>query len=309
MWENPKLDWKTNPHNPIKDDFNRIEGNIDFLKTDIETKKGAIVDALNDVGIFAALADTHAQLAGKIMAAEKTGIVLTPGMADVPIPKGIYDIGGGKVIGDSNLKSSNILIGKSIFGVEGSAGNSVHGCQKYTTPGLYSSTVPDGVTSLYLYIVGAGGGGGGGRRYDNRGSGGGGGAGGTYIDVVSVTPGQTFNVQVGAGGAGGISDNTNPTGGSSGEDSCVGSYIAYGGKGGKAGQHSAGGAGGAGGNGGGIAGFKGADGLTGVYNSDDQGSLTGTYMGIPGPNPGSGGNGVLYGTATNGADGIVIITY
>jgi len=47
-WQNPKTDWVTNPKNPIAEDFNRIEGNIDFLKQEIETKKGAIVDALND---------------------------------------------------------------------------------------------------------------------------------------------------------------------------------------------------------------------------------------------------------------------
>ena len=118
-WQNPKTDWVTNPKNPIAEDFNRIEGNIDFLKQDIETKKGAIVDALNEVGISADLTDTHAQLAGKIMAAEKTGVVLTPGAADVPIPKGIYDTGGGKVIGDPDLIAGNIKQGINIFGVEG----------------------------------------------------------------------------------------------------------------------------------------------------------------------------------------------
>jgi hypothetical protein len=65
-WQNPKLDWKTNPHNPLPDDFNRIEGNIDFLKQDIETKKGLIVDAINDMNQPATIADTHAQLANKI---------------------------------------------------------------------------------------------------------------------------------------------------------------------------------------------------------------------------------------------------
>ena len=118
-WQNPKLDWVTNPKNPVAEDFNRIEGNIDFLKTDIETKKGAIVDALNEVGISADLTDTHAQLAGKIMAAEKTGVVLTPGTADVSIPKGIYDTGGGKVIGDPDLIAGNIKQGINIFGVAG----------------------------------------------------------------------------------------------------------------------------------------------------------------------------------------------
>jgi hypothetical protein len=118
-WQNPKLDWKTNPHNPIPDDFNRIEGNIDFLKTDIETKKGAIVNALNAVGISASLTDSYAELSAKIAAAEKVGVVLTPGTTDVPIPKGIYNIGGGKVLGDPDLIAGNIKQGINIFGVAG----------------------------------------------------------------------------------------------------------------------------------------------------------------------------------------------
>ena len=78
------------------------------------------MDALNDVGISSVLADTHAQLATKITTAKKTGVVLTPGAVDVPIPKGIYDADGGKVLGDPDLIASNILSGKSIFGVPGS---------------------------------------------------------------------------------------------------------------------------------------------------------------------------------------------
>jgi hypothetical protein len=65
-WTSPKLDWLTNPVNPTPTDLDRIEGNIDFLKTDIETKKGEIVDALNAVGITASLTDTYAELATKL---------------------------------------------------------------------------------------------------------------------------------------------------------------------------------------------------------------------------------------------------
>jgi hypothetical protein len=65
-WQNPKLDWKTNPHNPLPDDFNRIESNIDFLKSDIETKKALIVEAIQDMNQTALITDTHAQLANKI---------------------------------------------------------------------------------------------------------------------------------------------------------------------------------------------------------------------------------------------------
>jgi hypothetical protein len=65
-WQAPKLSWKTNPTNPVPDDFNRIEGNIAFLKEEIETKKGVIAEAINDMNQPATITDTHAQLAAKI---------------------------------------------------------------------------------------------------------------------------------------------------------------------------------------------------------------------------------------------------
>lgn len=46
-WQNPKTDWETNPKSPTAVDFNRIEGNTAFLLTEIETKKGLLVDAIN----------------------------------------------------------------------------------------------------------------------------------------------------------------------------------------------------------------------------------------------------------------------
>jgi hypothetical protein len=120
-WQTPKTDWDTNPTNPLPSDFNRIEGNIDFLNIDIETKKGLIVNALSSVGIAALIADTHVQLASKITGAEKTGISIIPGTANQEIPKGIYDTGGGIVLGDSDLISANIKAGANIFGVAGNS--------------------------------------------------------------------------------------------------------------------------------------------------------------------------------------------
>ncbi len=118
-WTIPKTDWDTNPTNPVADDFNRIEGNIDFLNTDIETKKGLIVDALSSVGIATLIADTHVQIANKILSAKKTGVSITPGTVNQEIPKGIYDTGGGLVVGDADLVGANIKPGVSIFGVAG----------------------------------------------------------------------------------------------------------------------------------------------------------------------------------------------
>ena len=117
-WQNPKTDWVINPKSPVGEDFNRIEGNIDFLKADIETKKGAIVNALNTVGLETQLTDTHAQIANKIVAANQGTKIYTPSTVNQPIPKGFHS-GQGYVIGDSNLKASNIKKGVTIFGVTG----------------------------------------------------------------------------------------------------------------------------------------------------------------------------------------------
>ena len=117
-WNTPKTDWVTNPKNPVAEDFNRIEGNIAFLKGDIETKKGAIVNALNTVGLETQLTDTHAQIANKIVAANQGTKIYTPSTVNQPIPKGFHS-GQGYVIGDSNLKASNIKKGVTIFGVTG----------------------------------------------------------------------------------------------------------------------------------------------------------------------------------------------
>lgn len=117
-WQTPKTDWAVNPKNPVPEDFNRIEGNIDFLKGDIETKKGAIVNALNTVGLETELTDTHAQIASKITAANQGTKIFTPSTVNQPIPKGFHS-GQGYVKGDANLVSENIAKGKSIFGVVG----------------------------------------------------------------------------------------------------------------------------------------------------------------------------------------------
>ena len=74
--------------------------------------------------------------------------------------------------------------------------------QAYTTPGTYSWVAPAGVTSVCVVCVG---GGGSGARaafaglYYPGGSGGGLG----YKNNISVTPGQSYTVVVGAGGANG----------------------------------------------------------------------------------------------------------
>jgi len=65
--------------------------------------------------------------------------------------------------------------------------------QIFTTPGNNSWTCPAGVTTVTVTLIGGGGGG--------TNNGGGGGGGGAYISgPVTVTPGTTYNISVGAGG-------------------------------------------------------------------------------------------------------------
>lgn len=119
-WKNPKTDWVTNPKNPVAEDFNRIEGNIAFLRQDIEQKKGVIVSAINDMNQPAEITDSHDVLAQKIRNISKDatatvgdvlsgktfyaggvkrtgtmpnhrGIVLVPGFTNVVIPAGYHD--------------------------------------------------------------------------------------------------------------------------------------------------------------------------------------------------------------------------
>lgn len=65
-WRTPKTDWVSNPKSPTAEDFNRIEENTEHVLEQIEAKKGAIVDAINNKGQSADIEDTYAELANKI---------------------------------------------------------------------------------------------------------------------------------------------------------------------------------------------------------------------------------------------------
>ena len=73
--------------------------------------------------------------------------------------------------------------------------------QTFTTPGRYTWIVPEGVTSISVMAVGAGGSGGTTPLNSNPvGVNGGGGGGYAYMYNYPVTPGDSYTVQVGAGG-------------------------------------------------------------------------------------------------------------
>jgi len=71
---------------------------------------------------------------------------------------------------------------------------SAAGSQSYTTPGTYSWVAPAGVTSVSVVAVGAGGNG----NTPNCGNRGGGGGALAYKNNISVTPGNSYTVIVGA---------------------------------------------------------------------------------------------------------------
>lgn len=71
------------------------------------------------------------------------------------------------------------------------------------TPGNHTWTVPAGVTSIAVLVIGGGGGGGTGNRSGGPGGGGGGSGGVGYITDLPVTPGEVYTIGIGVGGIGG----------------------------------------------------------------------------------------------------------
>jgi hypothetical protein len=171
----------------------------------------------------------------------------------------------------------------------------------YTTPGTYLWICPAGVTSVSVVCVGAGGGSAAADINTNMGGGGGGAL--AYANNVSVTPGNTYTVVVGAGGstsAGGFSSFNSTTckanGGNSSTDGtgAAGGTVANG-------TGFAGGAGGNGvtnftsvnegaGGGGGAGGYSGVGGAGG-QNGQNSGAGFGGSGGAGGGGGAHGGNG------------------
>ena len=156
----------------------------------------------------------------------------------------------------------------------------------YTTPGSYSWTVPDGVTTIEVVATGGGGGGGGGGYA--------GGNGGVVTATLSVTPGQILPLVVGGGGV--FTTDAGGGGGSSNVDAGAADQVIAGGGGG-AGYGSPGPA--TGGNGGGSGTGSGSNGNTGTPGggggggSGGTGGAGGAYSMGPfgGPAGAAGGNG------------------
>lgn len=204
------------------------------------------------------------------------------------------------------------------------------GDQEYTSAGSYTWTVPSGVTSANVVVIGAGGKSG----IGNSGQGGGGGA-LAYRNSILVTAGQTAAVVVGAAnghsgnsGIGGGSSSftyngiaTTAGGGGGGGGDGINSNGSGGSGGSPSGTRDGGGSGGAGGTdpgnyggpgGGGAGGYSGTGGAGGASpniaaDNGDAGQGGGGGGGGKGGQTemgGGGGGGVgFYGTGSNGAGG------
>lgn len=117
-----------------------------------------------------------------------------------------------------------------------------HGKQLFTSSGTF--VVPTGVTSVKVTCVGGAGGGGGGVVYYTGGTGGTGATGYVDTSVITVTPGQSIAITIGAGGAlgerGSASSNTGGTGGTGGTTYFGSLLSAPGGPGGTGGSSDGG---------------------------------------------------------------------
>lgn len=178
-----------------------------------------------------------------------------------------------------------------------------------TTTGTFTWTAPPLVYTVQVVCIG----GGGGCFNDTVNSYGGGGAGLVYHNTLAVTPGQTYNGVVGAGGtknnAGGDSSFTANTITITAE----GGQASYGGRGSGSGTGAVAQSGGFGGRtmisvvggGGGCAGYTGSGGNGAkIADSSFVAALAGTGGGGGGGDQAHGGGGVgLYGVGTNGAAG------
>jgi len=218
------------------------------------------------------------------------------------------------------------------------AAEEIVGQQAFITPGTFSYTVPQSVTQISAVAVAGGGGGGGNNGSSGPGSAGGGGGGLSWIEILEVTPGETLEITVGAGGAAGTtsanagdggassitraSDSTvlleatgggggqsNVTSGGFGDGGLGGSFVdgAYGGgNGGIGGAAQNNGAGAGGGGAGGYSGNGGkGDGTNGAeQNGSGGGGAGGQAINSQPPTANAGGGGVgILGQGSNGTIG------
>lgn len=197
------------------------------------------------------------------------------------------------------------------------------GSVKFTTAGVTPWVVPAGVTRVFVKVIGGGGGGGKRQALAALGAGGGAGGGGYAEGWVTVTPGATISITVGAGGAGATVSNTS---GANGGTSSFGAFMSATGGGGGGVTSGAGGGVGTGGSRNTSLG----PGTSGISFSNSGGTDNGLAGGGGGPGgaqityssgsaaangnngigPGGGGGGAVFGgNGGSGADGYVEVEW
>lgn len=133
---------------------------------------------------------------------------ITTTEATQPVINEYQEPGGGGGGAPAEPEPDPVIIGEHVF----------------NSPGTYSWTAPDFVTSVSVVAVGGGGGGAG----DHDGTGGGGGGLG-WKNNITVVPGNSYTVVVGSGGAGGNGDGTYGTAGTVSYFNDAGTVAGYGG--------------------------------------------------------------------------------
>lgn len=237
---------------------------------------------------------------------EQDGFILADG-AEVRIKTSAFDIGAGATLNVNGTGAKNIIVPSGenfsgsvragvwlilIYSAELDGYIVVSKTMKTVTEIFTSSgiwTCPAGVKSVHVQVFGGGGAGG---SCSDGGGGGGGGGGHMKSQTLSVVPGTTYQITIGAGAT--------SVGGNGGATSFGTLLSANGGNGGKYNG------GGNGGSGGGGPGGNGGDGGTGSYGG--SGGKGGSYSynhaasdGTPGI-AAAGGDGAA-GTAGTGRDG------
>jgi len=188
--------------------------------------------------------------------------------------------------------------------------------QAYTTAGTYSWVAPAGVTSVSVVAVGGGGGGGSSMTFTDGGGGSGGGGELRYKNNITVVPGNSYTVVVGAGASGQTPNGARQNGGCS--TFATTTVVAKGGQGGSANNGGSGGSGGTGdggGNGGagsgsgGGAGGGGGGGAAGYSGNGGAGAFAGSgSSAAPSGGGGSGAGGACPNTAYGlGGGGVGIL--
>lgn len=100
--------------------------------------------------------DTAENISGTMPNKVGSGTVITPGTADIAIPQGYFGgvLTDGKVVGDANLIAANILSGKSIFGLAGTAKRTANGSVTASSGNLTVSTLPFSPSKVALVYIG-----------------------------------------------------------------------------------------------------------------------------------------------------------